>query len=140
MSLRTSGSFGWTGVLVMRCQNVVRSRTAWGSVAHGAAAVNVCPRSLSGEGAIVASALWTIFGSSYIPGTLALSGSPLPSVLKMKYCALVAAPQAGAGLAASARRGLARNAAGSPVARARRPMPPAPNSVESSACRRVSVM
>src|SRR5258706_9533781 len=92
MSLSTSGSLGCTGVLVIMCQKLVRSRTACGSPAHGAAAVNDWPRSDSCVGAINGSGLWTIIGSSYVPGTLALMGSREPQVLKMKYCALLWAP------------------------------------------------
>jgi hypothetical protein len=64
MRRSTSGSLGCTGVLVIRCQNVVRSRTACGSVAQGAAAVKLWSRSLSGVGAIAGSRLCTILGSS----------------------------------------------------------------------------
>src|SRR4051812_20786739 len=74
--------------------------------------------------------------SSYVPGTLALMGSPEPDVLRMMYCALSGAAQAGPGSAASARRGLSRNDAGSPVASERSPMAPGPNSSEPIALRR----
>ena len=56
-----------------------------------------------------------------VPGTLAFIGSPLPDVLRMMNCAALLAPGQGAGTWASARRGSRRNAAGSPVASARRP-------------------
>src|SRR4051812_18378481 len=48
ISFRTSGSFGWTGVLVIVCQKQARSRTSCGRDAHGAAAVYGCPRIDSG--------------------------------------------------------------------------------------------
>ena len=64
ISCNTCGSFGCTGVFVIRCQKQVRSSTAAGSVAHGAAAVYVWPRIASGVGAIAGSGLWTMFGSS----------------------------------------------------------------------------
>ena len=60
----------------MRCQNTVRSSTGWGSVAQGAAAVYCCPLIVRGVAAMVGSELCTIFGSLYVPGTLALIGSP----------------------------------------------------------------
>jgi hypothetical protein len=60
----------------MRCQNTVRSSTLWGSVAHGAAAVYCSPLIVRGVAAMVGSELCTIFGSPYVPGTLALIGSP----------------------------------------------------------------
>src|SRR5580700_1518081 len=105
----------------MMCQKQVRSRTACGSVAHGAAALYDCPESVRLAGAIVGSALCTTFESSYVPGTLALIGSPLPDVLKMMNCAFWLDAHAGGGLSASARRGSSKSAAGRPVARARRP-------------------
>jgi hypothetical protein len=74
-----------------------------------------------------------MFASSYVPGTLALIGSPLPDVFQMMNCALAATSPAHTPLpplAASAFRGLTRNDAGSPVASARRPIMPAPNNVE----------
>src|SRR5581483_1492829 len=63
-------------------------------------------------------------------------GSPAPDVLRMMYWALSGAAQAGAGSAASARRGLSRNEAGSPVASERSPMAPGPKSSEPIALRR----
>src|SRR5271170_5403640 len=96
ISSRTSCSFGWTGVFVMMCQKHVRLRTFCGSVAHGAAAVYVWPWMVRLVGAIVGSTLWTTFGSSYVPGTLALIGSPFPEVLRMMNCAPLLAPGHGA--------------------------------------------
>src|SRR5271169_4675883 len=81
MSSSTSGSFGCTGVPVIRCQKTVRDRTFAGSVDHGIAAVVLVLPTVSGVAAIVGSVLWTMFLSSYVPGTLALIGSPLPDVL-----------------------------------------------------------
>jgi hypothetical protein len=89
-----------------------------------------------GIGAIAGSGLWTIKGSSYVPGTLALIGSPCPDVLKMMNCALSFAPHGG-GTDASARRGSRRSDAGRPVASARSPTRPVPKSVERRAFRRV---
>ena len=66
------------------------------------------------------SAGWVIMGSPYMPGTLALSGSPCPDVARMTNCALLLSAHAG-GIAASARRGSSRKDAGRPVASARRP-------------------
>src|SRR5882672_9424660 len=133
ISLRTSGSLGCTGVFVIRCQKHVRSRTACGRDAHGVAAVYDFPWIVSVAGAIVGSALCTIFGSSYVPGTFALIGSPLPDVWKMTYWAFALDPHMGSGGAASARRGFRRKEAGSPVARARSPTYPAPKSVDMRA-------
>src|ERR1700733_10763917 len=121
MSSRTFGSLGWTGVFVMMCQKHVRSRTFCGNVAHGAAAVYCCPESVRLVGGIVGSVLWTTFGSRYVPGTLALIGSPFPEVLITMNCAAPLVPGHGDGVCASARRGSRRNAAGSPVASARSP-------------------
>src|SRR5262249_31552146 len=88
-----------------------------------------------GFGAKALSGLWTMRGSSYMPGTLVLTGSPSPDVLKMMYCALSAAPH-GAGTSASAFCGFKRNEMGSPLAIERSPTPPAPKSIERSALRR----
>src|SRR5439155_8956316 len=52
ISLSTSGSLGWTDVLVMTWKNVVRSSTFCGSDAHGAAAVVLVPASVSCVAAI----------------------------------------------------------------------------------------
>src|SRR5262245_29539131 len=79
-----------------------------------------------------------MFGSRYMPGTFALSGSPLPEVDRMKYCAFAAAPQAGR--SASALRGLSRNEVGSPVASERSPIQPAPKRNERSIFRRELIM
>ena len=140
INLRTSFSRGWIGVLVMRCQNTVRSRTFCGSVAHGAAAVCCWPWMVSVVGAMAGSWLWAMFVSSYVPGTLALMGSPLPDVQKMMNCAFAAAAQP-VMLLGSARafRGLSKSETGSPVARARRPTQPAPNKVDSRASRRLII-
>jgi len=71
------------------------------------------------------SALWVIFGSSYIPGTFALMGSPAPDVARIKYWVL------GSGThmpSARALRSMNREI-GRPVASARRPIIPPPNRV-----------
>src|ERR1700722_1738400 len=96
----------------------------------------------SGEGAMVGSRLWTMLVSSYVPGTLELMGSPWPDVLKMMYCALLWVAQVGPDGAvwASALRGSRRNDAGKPVASARRPMQPAPKSVDIRASRRETLI
>jgi hypothetical protein len=60
----TSGSLGWTGVLVMTCQKHVRSSTSCGSWVHGSAAVVRLPPSVIAVGAIVGSALCVIIVSS----------------------------------------------------------------------------
>src|SRR5262249_33813991 len=135
MSSSTCGSLGCTDVLVMMCQKTVRSRTFWGSVDHGAPAWYDLPRIVRGFGAKALSGLWTMRGSSYMPGTLVLTGSPSPDVLKMMYCALSAAPH-GAGTSPSAFCGFKRNEMGSPLAIERSPTPPAPKSIERSALRR----
>ena len=120
ISLSTSGCLGCTGVFVMMCQNAVRSSTLCGSVDHGSAARTAAPPSMNWVGAIVGSALCVMLGSSYVPGTFALIGSPLPEVLRITNCAFdgfaqVAAPSA------NARRPLRRMPAGMPVASARSP-------------------
>src|SRR5579883_1174627 len=120
MSFSTSGSFGWTGVFVIMCQNVVRASTLAGSCAHGVAAMYCCPPMVIAIGAIIGSGGCAIFGSSYVPGTFAFHGSPEPEVWKMMNCALLGEMQLVDG-SASALRGFMRSPAGSPVARARRP-------------------
>ena len=71
-------------------------------------------------GVISSALLWTMSGSSYVPGTLALIESPSPDVLKMTNCASLSPVRADVDRA-SALRGLAKNAAGSPVASDRSP-------------------
>ena len=71
-------------------------------------------------GAIFGSALCAIRASSYVPGTLALIGSPLPEVASTMYCAFDLSGHAGAS-AATARRPRSSTEAGIPVASARRP-------------------
>ncbi|HZJ63182.1 MAG TPA: hypothetical protein VFD36_06620 [Kofleriaceae bacterium] len=118
ISLSTSGCLGCTGVFVMMCQNAVRSSTLCGSVDHGSAARTAAPPSMNWVGAIVGSALCVMLGSSYVPGTFALIGSPLPEVLRMMNCAF---DESHAAPSANARRPLRRMPAGMPVASARRP-------------------
>ena len=96
MSSSTSGSFGCTGVFVMRCQKTVRCEDVRRQRRpRRRRRVRSGRRATSCAGAIVGSVLWTMFGSSYVPGTLALIGSPLPDVLKMMYCALLWLAHAG---------------------------------------------
>src|SRR5262245_45203618 len=97
MSRRTSGSLGWTDVPVIMCQNTVRSSTFAGSVDQGDAAVYERPAMTSGLGAMIGSALCTISGSSYVPGTLVPMGSPSPDVVMITNCALSGAPHAKGG-------------------------------------------
>src|SRR6185369_15580761 len=89
---------------------------------------------------MLGSALCTICGSSYIPGTFALIGSPWPEVLKMMNCASPGFGQPEAGTSARARRGLIRSDVGRPVASARKPIMPVPNRVDSTAWRRVIIL
>src|SRR5438105_1441666 len=89
-----------------------------------------------GIGAIAGSIGWTMFGLSNAPGTLALSGSPPPEVLRIRYCAFDLSKQAKLP-SARARRGLAISESGSPVASARSPTQPAPNRPVRIASRRV---
>src|SRR5439155_7117439 len=140
MSFSTSGSFGCTGVFVMRCQKHVRSSTFWGIVVQGVAAVYARPWIVKLAGVIAGSELWTMFGSSYVPGTLALMGSPWPDVFMMMNCALSLEAHVGKVPSARARRGFSKNEAGRPVARARRPTRPDPNRVDKMALRRVIIV
>src|SRR6476659_7195789 len=66
--------------------------------------------------------------------------SPALEQLITRNCALLAALSAQVMSWADARRGLARNQTGSPVAIARRPTYPAPNSPVSSASRRLGCL
>src|SRR5204863_1075589 len=111
ISLSTSGCLGCTGVLVMMCQNVVRSSTLCGSCVHGSAAVVGLPPSVIAVAAIVGSAMCVINGSAYVLGTLALIGSPLPEVARTMNCAFARLMQAGAP-SANARRPLSSTVAG----------------------------
>ena len=73
----------------------------------------------------------------YVPGQLQLSGSPALDVLRIKYWRLAVEVIAHCKLCAFALRGFNRNHAGNPVASARSPMYPVPNSAVSSPSRRV---
>src|SRR5579872_6640359 len=85
---------------------------------------------------MVGSALCTILGSSYVPGALALIGSPLPDVWKMTNWPDEPVGHAG-GVSARARRGSRSTVAGRPVASARRPTYPVPKSIDRRASRRL---
>ena len=73
----------------------------------------------------------------YVPGQLQEMESPALEQLMTRNCALLAALSAQVMSCADARRGLARNQTGSPVAIARNPTYPAPNSPVSSVSRRL---
>src|SRR5512136_758989 len=62
-------------------------------------------------------------------------GSPAPEVLKMMYWALLLSAQAGG--PAKVLRGESNSDGGNPVASARSPTEPAPNSIDMRLCRRV---
>ncbi len=90
----TLGRLGWLLVSVAWWKKFVRPSTHGGRVDQTCAALTVLSPSISGAGATRGSAACGMSGKSYVPGALALTGSPRNDVLSSRYCALLLSPQA----------------------------------------------